>query len=245
MLSYWEKICSQIQLGHRIRFLSQFLLLQTKIEVEFNEIQLQTNFDDDFQFIYTDSNTYQYKFANLRWQPICTILLFPLINPPTFSLPITLPNTLRRETKYQAYLNQIHTLPNSVHIQEHYWDSVDSTPANTIRPTCVNTLSTSSDTDYWTPTNFQFASPTLESRSTSSTCLCICGTDICYCDTQQPGTPLMPGYISLWNPKYSNQPINSLHYNQTLQTGALAMISSSLRPPEIQFFPRYILVHTF
>ena len=49
--------------------------------MEFNEIRLQTNFDDDFQFIYTNSNTYQYKFANLRWQPVRTILLFPLINP--------------------------------------------------------------------------------------------------------------------------------------------------------------------
>jgi len=213
--------------------------------VEFNEIRLQTNFDDNFQFIYTDSNTYQYKFANLRWQPICTILLFPLINPPTFLLPITLPNTLGRETEYQARLNQICTLPNSIHIQEHYWDSVDSTPANTLGPTHVNTPSTSSDTDYWTPTNFQFASPTLESGSTNSACPCVCGTDICYCDTRQPGTPPMPSYISLWNPKYSNQPINGLHYNRTLQTGTLATISSSLRLLEIQFFPRYIPVCTF
>jgi len=151
--------------------------------VEFNKIRLQTNFNDDFQFIYTDSNTYQYKFANLRWQPICTILSFPLINPPTFSLPITVPNALRRETEYQAYLAQVQNLPNSIHIQDHYWDSVNSTPANTLRPTRVNTPSTGSDTDYWTPTNFQFASPTLESGSTNSACPCTCGTDICYCDT--------------------------------------------------------------
>jgi len=84
--------------------------------VEFNEIRLQTNFNDDFQFVYTDSNTYQYKFANLRWQPIRTILLFPLINPPTFSLPITVPNALGRETKYQAYLTQVQNLPNNIHI---------------------------------------------------------------------------------------------------------------------------------
>jgi len=57
--SYQEEICSQLQSGHRVRFLSQFLLSQTEIEVEFNEIQLQTNFNDDFQFVYTDSNTYQ------------------------------------------------------------------------------------------------------------------------------------------------------------------------------------------
>jgi len=243
--SYQEEICLQIQLGYRVRFLSWFLLSQTKIEVEFNKIWLQTNFNDDFQFVYTDSNTYQYKFANLRWQPIRTILLFPLINPPTFSLPITVPNALRRETEYQAYLNQVQGLPNNIHIQDHYWDSVDSTPANTIRPTHINTPSTSSDTDYWTPTNFQFASPTPESGSTNPTHLCVCGTNICYCDTWQPGTPLTPTGISLWNPKYSNQPINGLHYNQTLQTGTLTTISSSSRPPEIQFFPRYIPVRTF
>jgi len=150
--------------------------------VEFNKIQLQTNFNN-FQFVYTNSNTYQYKFANLRWQPVCTILLFPLINPPTFSLPITVPNALRRETEYQAYLAQVQNLPNSIHIQDHYWDSIDSTPANTLGPTRVNTPSTGSDTDYWTPTNFQFASPTPESGSTNLAHLCSCGTDICYCDT--------------------------------------------------------------
>jgi len=98
--SYQEEIRSQIQLGHRVRFLSRFLLSQTEIEVEFNEIRLQTDLNNDFQFVYTNSNTYQYKFANLRWQPVRTILLFPLINPPTFSLPITVPNALGRETEY-------------------------------------------------------------------------------------------------------------------------------------------------
>jgi len=242
---YWEEIRSQIQSGHRVRFLSRFLLSQTEIEVEFNEIRLQTNFDDNFQFVYTDSNTYQYKFANLRWQPIRTILSFPLINLPTFSLPIMVPNALGRETEYQAYLNQVQGLPNNIHIQDHYWDSVDSTPANTLRPTHVNTPSTGSDTDYWTSTNFQFASPTPESGSTNSACLCACGTDVCYCDTQQPRTPPTPAGISLWNPKYSNQPINSLHYNWTLQTGTSSTISSSSRLPEIQFFLRYIPVRTF
>jgi len=135
--------------------------------VEFNEIQLQTDFNNDFQFVYTNSNTYQYKFANLRWQPVRTILSFPLINPPTFSLPITVPNALGRETEYQAYLTQVQGLPNNIHIQDHYWDSVNSTPANTLRPTRVNTPSTGSDTDYWTPTNFQFVSPTPESGSTN------------------------------------------------------------------------------
>jgi len=192
-----------------------------------------------------DSNIYQYNFTNLRWQPTYANPLFPLINPPIFGLPIIQPNTLRQETKYQAYLNQIRTLPNSIHIQDHYWDSVNSTLANTLRPTHTNTPSTSSDTNYWTYTNFQFASPTPESGSTNSTCPCICGTDICYCDTQQLGTPLMPSYISLWNPKYSNQPINSMHYNRMVQTGAQTTFSPSSRTPEIYFYPRDILLRTF
>jgi len=36
--SYREEIRSQLQSGHRVRFLSRFLLSQTEIEVEFNEI---------------------------------------------------------------------------------------------------------------------------------------------------------------------------------------------------------------
>ena len=35
---YQEEIHSQLQSGHRVRFLSRFLLSQTEIEVEFNEI---------------------------------------------------------------------------------------------------------------------------------------------------------------------------------------------------------------
>ena len=38
MPTYREEIHSQLQSGHRVRFLSRFLLSQTKIEVEFNEI---------------------------------------------------------------------------------------------------------------------------------------------------------------------------------------------------------------
>jgi len=38
MPSYQEEIRSQILSGYKVRFLSRFLLLQTEIEVEFNEI---------------------------------------------------------------------------------------------------------------------------------------------------------------------------------------------------------------
>ena len=55
-----QEIVTQIQARHRIRFLSRFLISETKVEVEFNEIQLQTVPSGDFtssglyQFIYTD-----------------------------------------------------------------------------------------------------------------------------------------------------------------------------------------------
>jgi len=55
----------------------------------------------------------------------------------------------------------------------------------------------------------------------------------------------MPGNIILWNPKLSNQPINSVHYNWQVQTGALTAISTSLRLPEITLYPRITPVCIF
>jgi len=125
--SYQEEIRSQIYSGRRVRFLSRFCLSQTEIEVEFNEIRLQTISDDDFQFVYTDSKSYQYKFTNLMWKTTINNFDLPLINPCLFTLPIMQPNTQGREAKYQAYLEHIQSLPNNIQIQDHYWDSIDST----------------------------------------------------------------------------------------------------------------------
>ena len=124
---YQEEIRSQIRSGRRVRFLSRFRLSQTEIEVEFNKIQLQTIANNDFQFIYTDSKSYQYKFTNLIWETTINNFELPLINPHIFTLPIMQPNTQGRETKYQARLEQIQSLLNNIQIQDHYWDSIDST----------------------------------------------------------------------------------------------------------------------
>ena len=113
---YQEEIRSQILSGHKVRFLSRFLLSQTEIEVEFNEIRLQTIIANKFQFVYTDSKSYQYKFANLLWETTVTNFEIPLVNLRFFILPIMQPNTQGQEAEYQAYLTQIHALPNNIQI---------------------------------------------------------------------------------------------------------------------------------
>jgi len=93
------EIITQIQAGHRIRFLSRFFVSETKVEVEFNKICLQTVTSGDFtsselyQFIYTNNRILTYLWNNHMWT---TELLTPhtsLIKPPShFTLPITQPN---------------------------------------------------------------------------------------------------------------------------------------------------------
>ena len=53
-----QEIIQTIQRGDRIRFLSRFLLSQTKVELEFNEIRLQTINETEFNLVYTDSVEY-------------------------------------------------------------------------------------------------------------------------------------------------------------------------------------------
>jgi len=45
--SYREEIRSQIHSGRRVRFLSRFRLSQTEVDVEFNEIRIQTTEGDN------------------------------------------------------------------------------------------------------------------------------------------------------------------------------------------------------
>jgi len=190
--SYREEIRSQIRSGRRVRFLSRFRLSQTEIEVEFNEIQLQTTEGDNFRFVYTNSNNYQYKFVNLKWSTTINAHN-PITNPNIYALPITQPNAQGRETEYQACLDQIRSLPNNIQIQDTYWDSVDPSSRN-------STPDPDSDTNYWAPTNFQFASPTPTSTNSSGFHMCTCGIDICYCNNRHPGTPPTPAGIKLWKP---------------------------------------------
>jgi len=58
--SVWLEIVTQIQSGHRIRFLSRIFVSETKVEVEFNKIQLQTVPNGDF----TSSGLYQFIYTN-------------------------------------------------------------------------------------------------------------------------------------------------------------------------------------
>ena len=53
-----QEILYQIHNGNRVRFLSRFFLSQTKIELEFSEIQLLSSGD---QLVYTDSKEYTYS----------------------------------------------------------------------------------------------------------------------------------------------------------------------------------------
>jgi len=235
--SYQEEIWLQIRLGRRVRFLSRFHLSQTKIEVEFNEIQLQTTKDDDFRFVYTNSNNYQYKFINLEWSTTINAHN-PITNPSVYALPITQPNTQGWEAKYQAHLDQIRSLPNNIQIQDTYWDSINPSSQN-------STPEPDSDTDYWAPTNFQFASPTPASTNSSGFHACACGTDICYCNNWHPGTPPTPAGIHLWKPRILSQPINSVHYNWQVQTGTLTPVHSVPRTPQVTFHPGFTGFRTF
>ena len=105
--SVQQEIITQIQAGHRIRFLSRFFVSEAKVKVEFNKIRLQTILSGDFtatglyQLIYTDDRILTHQRTSNRWT---TELLTPgtqLINPTSrFTLPITEPNTQGRDAKY-------------------------------------------------------------------------------------------------------------------------------------------------
>ena len=68
--SIQQEIITQIQARHQIRFLSWFHILETKVEVEFNEICLQTVPSGDFtssglyQFIYTNEQVLSYQWSD-------------------------------------------------------------------------------------------------------------------------------------------------------------------------------------
>jgi len=90
--AFWEEIITQIRQGNRVRFLSWFLLSQTQVQVEFNEIQLLTTGPIGYQFIYTDSKEYSYSFNTTLWETTIQNHKFALVNPTQYTLPITQPN---------------------------------------------------------------------------------------------------------------------------------------------------------
>jgi len=129
----------QIQAGHRIRFLSRFFVSETKVEVEFNEVRLQTIPSGEFtstglyQFIYSDKRILTYHWNNRAWT---TDLLTPhtsLIDPPSgFTLPITQPNTQGRDTEYLERFQHILLEPDLLMLNSSYHDSVDSSSPPTL-----------------------------------------------------------------------------------------------------------------
>src|SRR5579863_8640619 len=62
-----EEIKQHLLEGHQVRFLSQFQLSQTQVEVEFSEIRLRSNPDITYQFLDTNSQIYTYKSTNNHW----------------------------------------------------------------------------------------------------------------------------------------------------------------------------------
>jgi len=212
--SHRPEIITQIQARHRIRFLSRFHMSETKVEVEFNEIQLQTNPSGEFtstnlyQFIYSDEQILTYQWNNRTW---ITDLLTPhtsLIDPPShFTLPITQPNTQGRDTEYLERFQRILLEPDLLMLNSSYHDSVDST----LPPTLVGT-----------PQSSPPSTPELVYRhaqeitfSDDNPDLCFCGIDLCRCNSRYPGTPPTPLGIHLWDPRFFRAgPIEGLHYNR-------------------------------
>ena len=208
--SYREEITAQIQAGNRIRFLSRFLLSQTQIELEFNEIRLQDLGNEVFSFVYTDSKEYSYSFLTQVWETCILNLDFHLINPDQYTLPITVPNTSGRDTEYQERLDILRSRPNNLELQTNYWDSIASTAVGDSR---ASTPISEYLRSRALPTPFQPASPPVPDISI----VCACGIDVCFCDIRQPGTPPTPLGINLWNPRFYPRPLDRVHYNR--QTG--------------------------
>jgi len=200
-----REITEAILQGNRIRFLSRFCLSQTQVEVEFNEIRLRTT-ESGTQLVYCHSKEYTYKWSDSLWEVNITNHEQALVNPANFSRPITEPNTLGQETKYQERLEQILSRPDDFSIDTQYWNSLETTEVDSTTPSSPPSL------------------PALSSRAhTPELPQCWCGIDLCLCDNPCPNTPPTPPYIFLWKPTALNtQPQIGLHYrhnNSSTQSG--------------------------
>jgi hypothetical protein len=76
-----QEITQSLHNRHRVRFLSRFHLLETQIEVEFNEIQLLENLGERPQLVYTDSKEYTYKWTTQQWDITIRNPEATLVNP--------------------------------------------------------------------------------------------------------------------------------------------------------------------
>ena len=116
-----QEILYQIHNRNRVRFLSQFFLLQAKIELEFSEIRLLIIRE---QLVYTDSKEYTYSWVTSIWDTHVYNLDFSLTDLCVFTLPPLLPNTSGQETEYQAQLEHLQALPSTLTLDTDYWGSV-------------------------------------------------------------------------------------------------------------------------
>ena len=180
---------------------------ETKVEVEFNKIWLQTvtsrNFTSSelYQFIYTDDRILTYLWNNHMWN---TELLTPhtsLIDPPShFTLPITQPNTQGRDTKYLEHFQCILLEPDLLMLNSSYHNSMDSS----VPPTLVNTPQSSPPSTpelvYWRAWELTFPDNHPD--------LCFCGIDICHCNSHHPTYPT-------WNPPLGPPVLQSRTYRRS------------------------------
>jgi len=212
--SHRPEVITQIQAGHRIRFLSRFFVSEAKVEVEFNEIRLQTNPSGEFdpanlyQIVYSDERILTYHWNNRVWN---TNLLTPattLIDPSSYyTLPITRPNTQGRDTEYLERFQRILLEPDLLSLDSSYHDSVDSTLPPTLVGTPQSSPPSTPESVYWRAREITFLNDNPD--------LCFCGIDLCCCDSRHPGTPPTPLGIHLWDPRFFRAgPIEGLHYNR-------------------------------
>ena len=57
--------------------------------------------------VYTDSKEYTYKWTTEQWDITIRNPEATLVNPRIFTIPISAPNTLERDAKYQEQLNTL------------------------------------------------------------------------------------------------------------------------------------------
>ena len=155
--------------------------------------------------MYTDSKEYTYKWTTQQWDITIRNPKTTIVNPQIFTIPISAPNTLGRDTEYQEQLDTLLEQTDNFFISTKYWNSVDSTK--------IESRSSSP-----LPTFF------LSTPSLPALAVCQCGIDLCQCN-YCPDTPPTPPYIELWKPSQELQPQRGVHYlHHSSFTGSGSMI---------------------
>jgi hypothetical protein len=114
-----------------------------------------------------------------------------IINPQIYTLPISTPNTLGRDAEYQEQLDKFLKQTDNFSISAQYWNSVESTKAESRTSSPLPTILI----------------------STLSPPVCQCRIDLCWCN-YRPNTPPTPPYIELWKPSQDLLPQRGIHYQR-------------------------------